>query len=215
MQASTLRLEAEQLGSMGTPARACTRGPIARLLKLAAAALLASSLLLVLPSGAPLGAVHARAAGCKHSQRAPRTVSRTNARRAVVCLVNRKRHRHGMGGLDLKRSLNHAGERHSRYMGSHNCFSHQCPGEQNLTGRVDDTSYLPCNCYWGLGETIAWSGGATPRSIVRQWMHSPPHRAILLDSSLHDVGIGLVWGSPSNRRAKAATYTADLGYKHH
>ena len=44
-------------------------------------------------------------------------------------------------------------------------------------------------------------------------MHSPAHRHVLLDRQLRNVGIGLVWGSPSNPGAKAATYTADFGYK--
>jgi hypothetical protein len=44
-------------------------------------------------------------------------------------------------------------------------------------------------------------------------MHSAPHRHVLLDGQLKNVGIGLVWGSPSNPGARAATYTADFGYK--
>jgi hypothetical protein len=35
----------------------------------------------------------------------------------------------------------------------------------------------------------------------------------MLDRRLRNVGIGLVWGSPSKRGAKAATYTADFGFK--
>ena len=82
-------------------------------------------------------------------------------------------------------------------------------------GRVQHTSYLPCNCTWRLGETLAWGdkGQGTPRAIVDSWMHSPEHRHILLDRRLKQVGVGLVWGSPANPGAAAATYTADLGYK--
>jgi hypothetical protein len=36
---------------------------------------------------------------------------------------------------------------------------------------------------------------------------------VLLDSRLEHLGVGLVWGSPGNRNARAATYTADFGFK--
>ena len=36
---------------------------------------------------------------------------------------------------------------------------------------------------------------------------------LLLDGQLKNVGIGLIWGSPANPGARAATYTADFGYK--
>ena len=82
-------------------------------------------------------------------------------------------------------------------------------------GRISATSYLPCNCSWRVGETLAWAakGRGTPSAIVRAWMHSPAHRHVLLDGQLKNVGIGLIWGSPSNPGARAATYTADFGYK--
>ena len=42
-------------------------------------------------------------------------------------------------------------------------------------------------------------------------MHSPPHRHVLLDSSLRDVGIGIVLGVPRPPGRGGATYTADFG----
>ena len=37
--------------------------------------------------------------------------------------------------------------------------------------------------------------------------------AVILDGRLRNIGVGLVWGSPSNPGARAATYTADFGFK--
>ena len=47
------------------------------------------------------------------------------------------------------------------------------------------------------GENIAMGAGsyATPAGIVTQWMHSPPHRAIILTAGLHRVGLGLAIGT--------------------
>jgi uncharacterized protein YkwD len=63
-----------------------------------------------------------------------------------------------------------------------------------------------------LGETIGWGAGelATPAAIVDQWMHSPPHRAIILDRRFRRIGPGVATGSPSGEGA-AATVTADFG----
>jgi uncharacterized protein YkwD len=180
-----------------------------------AAALLLSTLMLVTASVADVGVATAKAAKCKWAQRGPRQVSRKHARHAVVCQINKKRRRHGLNGVDSKHALRKAGKRHSKYMLRHGCFAHQCPGEKDLVGRIHDTSYLPCNCTWRVGETIAWAtkGRGTPTAIVKAWMHSPPHRQVLLDRQLKNVGIGLVWGSPLNRGARASTYTADFGYR--
>ncbi len=180
-----------------------------------AAALLASTLMLATASVADIGVASAEAAKCRWAQAAPRRVSRKHARHAVLCQINKRRRSHGLKGVKAKPSLRKAGKRHSKYMLRHGCFAHQCPGEKNLVARIHATSYLPCNCSWRVGETIAAAAKrrGSPRAIVRAWMHSPPHRHVLLDRRLKNVGIGLVWGSPGNRGAKAATYTADFGYR--
>jgi uncharacterized protein YkwD len=180
-----------------------------------AAALLVSTLIVAPTSVANLGGTSAKAGGCRWANSGPRQVSARHARHAVVCQINRKRHRHGMRGVKPRYALRKAGKRHSRYMQRRNCFAHQCPGEKDLVRRIHATSYLPCKCNWRVGETLAWGKRrrGTPRAIVRAWMHSPRHRRVMLDRRLRNVGIGLVWGSPSKRGAKAATYTADFGFK--
>ena len=178
-------------------------------------ALVLATLMLVTASVADVGVTSAKAAGCKWANKGPREVSTSHARHAVVCQINKMRHKHGLNGVNTKYALRMAGKRHSRYMQRRNCFAHQCPGEKDLVSRIHATSYLPCSCTWRVGETLAWGarGHGKPRAIVKAWMHSPAHRHVLLDRQLRNVGIGLVWGSPSNRGAKAATYTADFGFK--
>ena len=179
------------------------------------AALLTSTLMMVSATVPDVGAASAKAGKCRWANRGPRQVSARHARHAVVCQINKKRHRQGLKGVSSKHALRKAGKRHSRYMQRRSCFAHQCPGEKDLVGRIHATSYLPCNCTWRVGEILAWGkrGQGTPRAIVKAWMHSPAHRQVLLDRRLRNVGVGLVWGSPSNRGARAATYTADFGYK--
>ena len=54
---------------------------------------------------------------------------------------------------------------------------------------------------------------ATPRATVRAWMHSPDHRANLLDRRFADVGIGVAEGAPIALGAGelGGTYVTDFG----
>src|ERR671932_353898 len=40
-----------------------------------------------------------------------------------------------------------------------------------------------------LGETLAWSSRCGARQFVRMWLHSPPHRAVLLSGRFSRVGV--------------------------
>jgi uncharacterized protein YkwD len=189
--------------------------PLRSLGVLAAAAVLAIAFSLGAPQVGGLGADRAEAKSCDGADRGPRKISRGDARRAVVCVINNKRHAHGVPAVKMTKALQRAGGRHARTMLARNCFDHQCSGEAPLATRVYNTGYLPCGCSWGLGENLAWGekSRGSPARIVDAWMASPPHRATLLSASFRHVGIGVVWGSPWNSGMRAATYTADFGYK--
>ena len=83
-------------------------------------------------------------------------------------------------------------------------------------GRIRSAHYLSGASTWTVGENIAWGSYdyATPRSIVRSWMHSPPHRANILRSQFRDIGIGLSRGAPVRGQARAATYATDFGARY-
>jgi uncharacterized protein YkwD len=59
-----------------------------------------------------------------------------------------------------------------------------------------------------LGETLAMMGGCgrgSARRVVRMWMNSPGHRAILLSSKFRRVGIAKRTGSLGGNRACVVT----------
>jgi uncharacterized protein YkwD len=219
MEGRILRRQADpnaQLRGAGfVVGKSAIRRMLRRAAAISAAAVLLGVLTLVASSIAKVGVAPAKAYSCKWADKGPRHISRKHARHAVLCAINKQRRKHGRRSLDTKHALKKAGKRHSKYMERHHCFSHQCSGEADLVGRIQRTSYLPCTCTWRVGETLAWGdqGRGTPHAIVEAWMNSPPHRSVILDGRLRNIGIGLVWGSPSNPGARAATYTADFGFK--
>lgn len=165
------------------------------------------------PLPAPTSALAKKS--CAAAKVRPRSISSRRAAKAVACLVNRARSKRGMGRLKSHGNLNTAARKHSVRMQKSDCFEHQCPGEPSLSGRYQKADYLPCSCSWGAGENIAWGMGkkGTPRRIFKSWMDSPPHRSAILTRSFKHVGVGIRWGTPYKRKAKAGTYTLDFGYK--
>jgi uncharacterized protein YkwD len=126
---------------------------------------------------------------------------------ATQCLVNAARRRAGLGRLHNASALDRAAAEHSRDMVAHGFFDHVSPGGSTPRARAGAAGFAGK----AIGETIAWaSGGVTPSAIVRMWMHSAPHRRVLLSGAFDAIGIGVAKGAPG-RGGTGATFTADLG----
>lgn len=145
--------------------------------------------------------------------------TRTNVRRvkrSTLCLINRVRHAHHLRPLHANRALGRvaSGQSHDMLVGHY--F-----GDNSLSGltpmqRILSSSYDRHARSIAIGQNIAWGTGrdATPARIVRSWMHSAPHRAILLSRRYRDIGIGVGSGAPVGRLARlGGTYTVDLAVR--
>lgn len=158
----------------------------------------------------------AEATQCKGGDARPAKLSDKRASKAVLCLVNKERRGHGLRPLRRQAAQAKAARKHNDRMVRTNCFSHRCPGERDLVGRLTAAGYLPCNCSWGVGENIAYGSGryGTPRNIVDVWMRSSGHRANILNGAFEHIGVAVASGTPTAGRSRdAATYTTDFGYK--
>jgi uncharacterized protein YkwD len=178
------------------------------LVLLAAAAALAA-----MAASAPDPAA-ARSACKEWGKTAPRELRNGQARKAVLCLVNKERQQRGLRPLERNKKLQKAAQRHNERMDGTGCFSHQCPGEASLQVRLDD--YISGGLSrWGIGENVAWGSGrsGTPEAIVKAWMNSSGHRANILSRDWHEIGVGFSPGSPSSGRADAGIYTTDFGLR--
>jgi uncharacterized protein YkwD len=153
----------------------------------------------------------AAASACADARSRPSPASLDRAIRATVCLINEARDDHGLGALRASGSLERAATAHSRDMVLHGFFAHDSPTGSTPKERIDRAGYFDGASSWALGETIAWGSGglATPASIVRSWLRSPGHRAILLDGRYRDLGVGIALGAPG--RDGGATFTGDFG----
>ncbi len=153
-------------------------------------------------------------AACSGAGTPPTSDTIDRAVDATVCLINQARAQHDLGSLRAKSALERAAAAHSRDMVRRDFFSHESPGGTTPQQRIDRAGYLDGARSWAVGETIAWGTGgyATPSSIVRSWLRSPGHRAIILDGRYHDLGIGIALGAPSEGSG-GATFTGDFGMR--
>jgi uncharacterized protein YkwD len=138
------------------------------------------------------------------------------ARAAIRCYLNRQRAKRGFKKLDNDRRLQRASQKHNEVMLKKGCFSHECPGEASLEARLRGVEYLIGGLLgWTYGENIAYGGEylGTPKAIVKAWMHSPGHKANILNSQFKDVGVGFSPGIPGNPNADGGTYTTDFGMR--
>jgi len=127
--------------------------------------------------------------------------------RAIVRAINHQRSRHGLAGLRSSARLARAADYHSWEMLDANYFAHESRDGSPFDKRV--RRYANHNA---LGETLAMlgcCGRKAARKIVRMWMNSPPHRAVLLSSSYSRVGVGSRTGNLGGSRA--CVVTADFG----
>jgi uncharacterized protein YkwD len=171
----------------------------------------ASSVVAPLLVAVAVAASPAAAAGCANAHAVPKAGNAGKIRKATICLINRERRKHGLRALHSDKKLRAAAIRHSQDMVAQAYFDHVGPSGDDLTGRARAVHYLVARASWFLAENIAYGSGtgATPARILDQWMHSPPHRANILNPGVRDAGVGVAVGSP--RGGAGATYTLDFG----
>ena len=143
------------------------------------------------------GAAHAKSAGFDGTER------------KVVRLVNRIRARHGLKRLRASRALARAANDHTGDILRTDVFSHCSSDGTPMPARV--RRYTGAD--W-VGENIATVARRrkAARKVVRMWMASPGHRAVLLSPSGRRIGVGKRAGMLGS--ARRAVFTADLASRH-
>jgi uncharacterized protein YkwD len=138
-------------------------------------------------------------------QAATKVTYKSAGEQQVLTLLNQIRQQNGLSTLALSAPLRNAARAHSADMLQRKFFDHDSPTE-TWDARIARYLNAPLT-----GENIAWGAGSygTPAGIVSQWMHSPPHRAIILTPDMHRVGLGLAAGT-FNGTPGAVMATADF-----
>jgi uncharacterized protein YkwD len=113
-------------------------------------------------------------------------VSLTVAEQYLLAAANQDRVNRGLPALRLDPVLTQASALHAREMAEHAAISHQFANEPELAQRGSNAGV-----HFSL---IAENVGEAPTSVIIHdlWMHSPGHRANLLDPNVNTIGIAIV-----------------------
>jgi uncharacterized protein YkwD len=120
----------------------------------------------------------------------------------VLVLVNQQRSTAGCHALREDTRLDSAAFGHSKDMADNHYFSHVGRYGSTFVDREAAAGY-PRNS--AGGENIA-EGYPTATAVMNAWMHSPGHRANILDCSFKAIGLGVAHDSSG-----AAYWTQDFG----
>lgn len=120
------------------------------------------------------------------AQRSSMNGTERNAAADLVQAANQDRSSRGLPPVHADRALTQAAWEHAQRMVASGRLSHQLPGEPDLIVRVQRVG-LHCST---VAENVAEA--PTPEQINDEWMHSPPHRANLLDPRVNTVGVAVV-----------------------
>jgi uncharacterized protein YkwD len=199
--------------SIGASARSDVRVVIVAL-----AAALASALTpcaCALASSARAQAPASLARRCRGAGLRPTSANLTAVDTATACLIDRARRAAHLHVLRANRSLQRVAARQSREMVLGDYFGDDSRSGQTPLQRIVATRYLRDTAQFSTAQNIGWGtdAQATPAAIVAAWMHSPPHREIILTEAFRDIGVGASPAAPAALAAGrvGATYTVEFG----
>ena len=110
----------------------------------------------------------------------------TVAEQYLLAAANEARANQGLSPLRFDPVLAEASAVHAREMANHDAISHQFDGEPELATRAASAGVHFSEIAENVGEA------PTSPIIHDLWMHSPGHRANLLDPNIDSIGIAVV-----------------------
>ena len=121
----------------------------------------------------------APAAAGSGAQSPTATVARRRAGSSMIKRINRVRRRHGLRRLRTSRALASSASSYARWMMRRNYFGH--------VSRIRASSR-----FHNRGEVLSLHSGyrRAPGRVVRRWLASPGHRALLLSRTPNFAGAG-------------------------
>jgi uncharacterized protein YkwD len=151
---------------------------------------LIASLAIVLAAGVvtlEVPALQAAQAAIATADSQPTPTYDAEAERQLLEMANRERAKAGLSPLRKDEGLTQAAREHGAAMAAQKKISHQLSGEPNLVHRLAANSKTRLD---QAGENVAFAG--TVDQAQDSLMHSPPHRANLLNSNYNVAGFSVV-----------------------
>ena len=108
-------------------------------------------------------------------------LAKTNLERTNISLI----------ALTHSRKLDASAQKKAADILQKQYFEHTSPEGKTVTDLVTEQGYN----YIKVGENLALGTFASDDEVVQAWMHSPGHRANILDTDYTEMGIGVAYGT--------------------
>ncbi len=109
----------------------------------------------------------------------------------IFTIVNRERATVGLPPLSYNKRLSAIAEIKAVDMINKQYFAHVAPDGTDIAALAERYGYL----YLNLGENLAMGDFVSSAEVMDGWMHSPGHRANILNKNYTEVGISAVEGT--------------------
>lgn len=152
--------------------------------------------------GALAPAATARPSWCAYAHTPIAAATRAQLQRAVVCLVNAERRRHGLPPLRENARLNRSAQGWTNAMVQDHAFTHGA----DFGARISAVGFN----WSSVGENIA-TGFRTAASVMSAWMQSPGHCQNILNPTWRFMGTGVDDRLISGYSSQPGTWTEDFG----
>ena len=108
-------------------------------------------------------------------------LAKTNLERTNISLI----------ALTHSRKLDASAQKKAADILQRQYFEHTAPDGKTVTDLVTEQGYN----YIKVGENLALGTFASDDEVVQAWMHSPGHRANILDTDYTEMGVGVAYGT--------------------
>jgi uncharacterized protein YkwD len=153
---------------------------------------------------------------CANRDLKPTATNGSDIARATVCLINVQRAHYHLRALRANPELARIARGQSSDMVRGDYF-----GDESITGLTPLQRILPvlavahaAGTKLSSAQNIAWGtgGDVTPAGIVYAWMHSAPHRHVILTGFYRYAGAGATPSLPTmlGRGKRGATYVLEV-----
>ena len=151
---------------------------------------------------------------CKDTGLRPTRKDLARIAEATLCLIDRERGAYRLGALRSNGALQQIAAAQAKAMVLGDYFGDDTPTGTTPWQRITASPYGVGAHSVAAAQNIGWGTErmATPAGMVNIWMHSPPHRQIVLTGGFRDIGIGVAPAAPTSltKGAPGATYTVEF-----
>lgn len=154
---------------------------------------------------------------CKDTGLRPTAKNIGRVTAATLCLIDRERAIYSLGALRSNSTLQQIAVGQAKAMVVGDYFGDDTPSGTTPWQRITASAYGFGAHSVAAAQNIGWGTQqmATPAGMVRIWMHSAPHRQIVLTGGYRDIGIGVAPAAPTSltNGAPGATYTVEFAVR--